>query len=249
MNRITKKNTAMKKLLLSLIVLLSLQAFAQHDAVINDANAQLRNLNAGFSSIYVSDGIELYLTQGGEESIAISASDNKYLDRYKTEVSNGTLKIYFDNKGINWTGNDKRKLKAYVSFKTLEKLSASGGAQVKMKSTLSANKLECTFTSGSTFNGEVKTTALDIIQNSGSQVNMKGEKNSLRVVASSGAIFQGYDLTVDVCDAHASSGAGVRVNVNKELTVKASSGGGIRYKGNGIIRDMNVSSGGIVKKG
>ncbi|CAN5499514.1 head GIN domain-containing protein [soil metagenome] len=239
----------MKKLLLSLIVLFSLQAFAQNDAVMNDANVQKRNLNAGFSAIYVSDGVELYLTQGNEESIAISASDNKYLERYKTEVSNGTLKIYYDNKGINWTGNDKRKLKAYVSFKTLEKLSASGGAQVNMKSLLSANKLECTFTSGSMFNGEVKTTVLAVDQNSGSQVNMTGETNSLKVEASSGAIFKGYDLAVDVCDAQASSGAGVRVNVNKELTVKASSGGGIRYKGNGVIRDMNVSSGGIVKKG
>ncbi|MEO6229745.1 MAG: head GIN domain-containing protein [Ferruginibacter sp.] len=239
----------MKKLLLSLVVLVSLQAFAQHDAVMNDANVQKRNLNAGFSAIYVSDGVELYLTQGNEESIAISVSDNKYLDRFKTEVSNGTLKIYYDNKGINRTGNEKRKLKAYVSFKMLEKLDASGGAQVSMKSSLTANKLECTFTSGSTFNGQVKTNELNIGQSSGSQVNMTGETNSLKVDASSGAIFKGYDLTVDVCDAQASSGAGVRVSVNKELTVKASSGGGIRYKGNGVIREMNVSSGGIVKKG
>lgn len=249
MNRITKKIIAMKKLLLSLIVLLSLHAFAQHDIVIDDTNAQKRNLNAGFSSINVSDGIVLYLTQSDEESIAVSASDDKYLDRYKTEVSNGTLRIYYDNKGINWTGKDKRKLKAYVSFKTLEKLTASGGALVNMKSQLSTNKMDCTFSSGSIFKGEVKTNELAITQNSGSQVSMSGETNNLKVAASSGAMFKGYDLIVDICDAHATSGAGVRVNVNKELTVKASSGGGIHYKGKGIIRDMDICSGGIVKKG
>ncbi|MCY7292169.1 MAG: DUF2807 domain-containing protein, partial [Ferruginibacter sp.] len=102
----------MKKLLFSLVVLLGLQSFAQSDAIMNDANAQKRTLSGSFSAISVTDGIELFLTQGNEESIAISASDNKYLERYKTEITDGTLKIYYDNKGLNWTGNEKRKLKA-----------------------------------------------------------------------------------------------------------------------------------------
>ena len=239
----------MKRLFLSLIVLLSVKAFAQNDQLINDANAQKRTLSGSFNSISVTDGIELYLTQGNEESIAISASDDKYLERYKTEVDNGTLKLYYDNKGLNWTGNEKRKLKAYVSFKTLEKLHGSGWASVKMKSKLSGNKLEYTFTSGSRFTGEVNVSEMDVIQNSGADIDITGKADKLKVDVSSGAIFKGYELTVDYCDAKATSGAAVRINVNKELTVKANSGGGIRYKGTGVIKDMNVNSGGNVKKG
>ena len=247
--RITSKCIAMKRLLFSLVVLFSLQAFAQNDEVINDANAEKRTLSGSFTSISVTDGVELYLTQGNEESIAISASDPKYLERYKTEVDNGTLRIYYDNKGVNWTGNEKRKLKAYISFKTLEKLHGSGGANVKMKSILTSNKMEYIFTSGSRFSGQVNIGEMDVSENSGADVDVTGKATNLKVDVSSGAIFKGYDLVVDYCDAKASSGGGVRVNINKELTVKASSGGGIRYKGNGVIKDMNISSGGNVKKG
>ena len=239
----------MKQTLLSLILLLSIGAFAQNDAVINDPNVQKRTLNGSFSAIQVSDGIELYLTQGNEESIAISASEDKYLERYKTEVDNGTLKLYYDNKGMPWNTNDRRKLKAYVSFKTLQKLRASAGANVKMKSVLKTEKLESSFTSGARFDGEVDVETLDISSSSGAEINMTGKSGKLKVDVSSGAIFKGYELVVDFCDAEASSGAGVRINVNKELTVRASSGGGVRYKGTGVIRDMDVSSGGNVKKG
>ena len=239
----------MKKLIVCLFVLISIASKAQNDAVVNDANAQKRSLNGSFSTITVTDGIELYLTQGNEESIAVSASDTKYMERYRTEVSNGVLKIYYDNKGINWTGNEKRNLKAYVSFKTLQKLNASGGAEVVMKSVLAADKMECTFTSGSRFTGELNINDLDVAENSGASINISGKAGKLKIEVSSGAIFKGYELSADYCEAKASSGASVRVNVNKELTVKANSGGGIHYKGEGVIKDMNVNSGGIVKKG
>ena len=239
----------MKKLLTVLMVVTSLVTFAQSDAVINDANAQQRNLKESFSAISVTDGIDLYLTKGSQESIAVSASDDKYFERYKTEVENGVLKIYYDNKGINWTGNEKRKLKAYVSFKTLQKINASGGAAVIMKSVLAANKMQCTFTSGSRFTGEVNIGGMDINENSGALIDITGKAANLKIDASSGSVFKGYELASDYCSAKASSGGSVRINLNKELNVKASSGGGIRYKGNGVIKEMDVSSGGNVKKG
>ncbi|MEO6541951.1 MAG: hypothetical protein ABIN74_13195, partial [Ferruginibacter sp.] len=76
----------MKKLLFSLLAILSLSAFAQDTKVINDANATPRTLSGSYTAISVSSGIELYMTQGNEESIAVSASDQKHLDRLITEV-------------------------------------------------------------------------------------------------------------------------------------------------------------------
>ena len=88
----------------------------------------------------------------------------------------------------------------------------------------------------------------DVVQNSGASIDITGIAGNLKVEVSSGAVFKGYDLATDFCDAKATSGGSVRINVNKELTVRAHSGGGIRYKGNGVIKDMNVNSGGNVKK-
>jgi Putative auto-transporter adhesin, head GIN domain len=238
----------MKKLFLSLITLITLSAFAQEKTVINDANAQKRNLSGSFTGISVSDGVDLYLTQGNEESVAVSASDEKFMERFKTEVEDGTLKIYYDNKGINRSVNDRRKLKAYVSFKTLEKLHASGGAGVRMQGSLDAENLEMKFTSGSSFNGKIKAKDMMVEQNSGSSINISGSAEKFKVDVSSGAIFKGFDLAVDYCDAKASSGGGVRVTINKELNAKANSGGGVRYKGDAVIKEINVNSGGSVKK-
>jgi hypothetical protein len=237
----------MKQLFISLITLLSLSSFAQ-DAVVNDNNAQQRTLSSPFTAITVSDGVDLYLTQSDEESMAVSASDEKYMENFKTEVVNGTLKIYYDHNGFNWVNTDKRKLKAYVSFKTLEKLSASSGASVMMKSTLTSDRLECKFTSGARFEGKVNITELEVSQNSGSSVDISGATEKLDVGVNSGAMFKGYELTVDYCEAKASSGGGVRVHVKKELSAKANSGGGIRYKGDGVIKDLDVNSGGQVKR-
>ena len=238
----------MKKLFLSLVTLLSLAAFAQENTVINDANAQKRTLNDSFTGISVSDGIDLYLTQGNEESIAISASDEKYMEHFKTKVENGVLKIYYDYEAINWASNDKRKLKAYVSFKILEKLHASGGAAVKVQGSFNLAYLEMKFTSGSSFNGKVTANDLTIDQNSGSEITITGSAAKLKVDVSSGAIFKSFDLAVEYCDAKASSGGSVRVTINKELNAKANSGGGIRYKGDAVIKEVNVNSGGMVKK-
>jgi len=238
----------MKKLFLSLITFITVAAVAQDKTVVVDGNATKRTLTESFTGISVSDGIDLYLSQGGEESVAVSASDEKYMERFKTEVENGVLKIYFDNKGIKWATNDKRKLKAWVSFKTLEKLHASGGADVKIEGEITADNLDIKFSSGSALNGKLKASSLTVEQNSGSGINISGSANKISVEVSSGAVFKGYDLAVDYCDAKASSGGGIRLTINKELSAKANSGGGVRYKGTAVIKEVDVNSGGIVKK-
>jgi hypothetical protein len=239
----------MKKLVFSLLALtVGIVALKAQTTVIADANAKVRLLNGSFTAITVSDGVELYITQGNEETIAVSASDDAILQRFKTEVVNGTLKIYFDHKGLDWINNRKRKLTAYVSFKTLEKLHASGGASVKAKNTIEAGDLEMDFSSGSRFDGSINAKTLDIDQSSGSGMDLSGKAGKLKIDASSGARFQGFGMEVDYCNAEATSGGSVRIGVNKELTGKASSGGSVRYKGTAVIHDIDVSSGGIVKR-
>lgn len=238
----------MKKLFLSLVCLLSLAAFAQDSKTIADPNATVRTLNGSFTAISVSSGVDLYITQGNEESLAVSASDEKYMSRFKTEVVNGTLKIYYDNNGVSWTNHDNRKLKAYVSFKTLQKLHGSAGSSVTVKGSMAAEDLDMKFSSGSEFEGQVNAKQLTIDQNSGSEINITGKADKLVIEVSSGASFKGYDMAVDFCNAQASSGGEVKITINKELTAKANSGGGIRYKGAGLIRDININSGGVVKK-
>jgi hypothetical protein len=237
----------MKKLLLSLITFLSLSAFAQDNNTINDANATKRSLSGSFTAISVSSGIDLYLSQGNEESLAVSVSDQKYMERFKTEVVNGTLKIYYDNKGVSWK-SENRKLKAYVSFKTLQRLNVSSGSDAVVSGSINADNFDLDVSSGADFKGAIIAKTLSVDVSSGASISISGKSDKLKVDVSSGADFKGYDLVTDYCDASASSGAGVHVTINKELNANASSGGDIHYKGTALIRDIKTSSGGSVKK-
>ena len=221
-------------------------AMAQNK-VVNDKNAQARNVK-GFHAIKVSNGIHLYLNQGNEEAVAVSASEEKYRDHIITEVDNGVLKIYFDNSNWRFWDDDKRKLRAYVSCKSLDGLVASSGAQVDVDGSLTSPDLSMRLSSGANFSGAVAVSTLKVDQGSGAQANISGTASKLSVEASSGATCKAYDLQTDICDATTSSGASLRVTVNKELSASAHSGGQIYYKGSGLIRDISTSSGGEVSR-
>lgn len=238
----------MKILFVLFSSILGMGVMAQKNATIDDADAKPRTLNGSFKAISVSDGISLFLTAGTEESVAVSFADEKYESKFKTEVEDGVLKIYFDNRGINYNDNKRRQLKAYVSFKTLEKLTASGGASVKLPVGVTLDNFEMKFSSGSLFEGEVKAKAITLDQSSGSAITMSGSAEKIEIESGSGAIFKGYDFTTDYCDAKASSGSEIRISVGKELSAKAHSGANIHYKGTAVIKDIDISSGGAVKK-
>jgi hypothetical protein len=237
----------MKLLVFSFLILFNYTLFAQQPAV-KVANAQKRTLSGSFTSIMVSDGIDLFLTQGKTESISVNASDEKYLERFKTEVENGILKIYYSSKGLEWPGNSKRKLTAYISFKNLNLIKASGRAQVMAKNNFTLKDINLQFFSGSIFNGKIKANNVTVDQNSGSNINIAGKASSLKIDASVGASFKGFDLQVDVCEAKAKTGATILINVNKELNAKAVTVGSIHYKGKAVIINIKTGSGGVVAR-
>lgn len=234
----------MKKLVLvSISLLLTIFVFAQ--TKVNDPNAAVRSVK-GFHAIKVSHGIQLLLNQGNTEAVAVSASEEEYRDRIKTVVENGVLRIYYDNDLLKQKGN--KKLKAYVSFEKLDGLDASSGASIKVDGEIKVSQLGIETSSGAVFSGKVNVGSLEVDQSSGSVITVSGNAQKLAVETSSGSIFHGYELVVENCDAETSSGSGVQVTVNKELSVKASSGGNVSYKGNGVIRNIKTSSGGNVSK-
>lgn len=236
----------MKKVLILLPVLFSVTFLFAQNTIVHDANAELRNISS-FHAIEVSNGIDLLLKQGSQEAVAVSASDPEIRNRIKTVVENGTLKIYFDNKGLH-ESNNKKNLKAYVSCKNIDGLEANSGADVNTDGNLSVGSLNITLSSGADFDGMITATQLNIDQSSGSDMTIKGKVNDLKITTTSGSDFNGYELASETCQADASSGSDIEITVNKTLQAQASSGGGIKYKGNGVITNVSNSSGGKIKK-
>src|SRR5215208_7007476 len=124
----------MKKLFPFLCLsLLATICFAQ-DKTVYDANAEKRTTGS-FHAIRVSHGVELLLKQGDTEALAISAETKEQRDAVKTEVVNGELKIYIEQKFMNWWKQLRRngvRVKAYVSFKNLDKIDGSSGSKTNI---------------------------------------------------------------------------------------------------------------------
>lgn len=240
----------MKKLILAAFTSLCLVfAFAQNK-VIHDVNAEARPVTS-FNAIKVSQGIELLLTHGSTEALAVSADEKEHRDAIKTEVISGELRIYIEQNAVKWWKqliSKGKKPKAYVSYVNLEKIDGSSGAKINVDGSINSAVLSINISSGATMTGNVKSKNLTVEQSSGGRSYIDGSAQNLHVNSSSGAHFYGYDLAVTKCKAEASSGGKIQLNVSNELAAYASSGGGINYKGEGAIMDISTSSGGKIRK-
>ncbi len=236
----------MKKLLLSIAVfVVSVSAIAQK-SVINDPNASPRTISGSFNKIKISGGIDLYLSQYESESVAVSATTEKFRDNIKTVVENNTLKIYYDG-GKNWVSGDK-KLKAYVSFKTLEKLEASGACDVQVAGAITSRSLEIDFSGASDFKGAVEVEDLTIDLNGASDARISGKAKNLSVQSTGASDVKGYDLVTETCTAKASGASDINITVNKEISAHASGASDISYRGNAVIKDKQASGASSVSK-
>ncbi|MBL0135641.1 MAG: DUF2807 domain-containing protein [Chitinophagaceae bacterium] len=238
----------MKKVL-SLILIASIAINTSAQQLYNDANAQPRTLNGSFHAIKVSNAIDVYLSQGNEEGIAVSAVSDEVRNKIKTVVENGVLKIYFESEGNWWKQSGNKRMRAYVSFKQLDKITASGASDVVVNGAFKANELELHFSGASDFKGSITANELSVDINGASDITLgSGKVTSLKIVASGASDFKGYDLEADNCSVSASGASSIKVTVNNELNASASGASDIHYKGNGKIRDLKSSGASSVSR-
>jgi hypothetical protein len=229
----------MKKIFLFLLVLITANISRAQNEIVVDPNASLRTLSGNFSTIKISGGIDLYLSQSDDVAIAVSAAEEKYKDAIKTTIENGVLKIYYEgDKG--WRMKDK-KLRAYVSFKNLEKLDASGACGVIVSGTITTTSLDLVLSGASGFKGAVKLNSLKLNLSGASDVKISGTANTVDIASSGASDVDGYDLVTDICNAKASGASDINITVNKELNASASGASEIHFKGSGLIKDMHSS--------
>ena len=229
----------MKKIFFLFTVLcFSVIVNAQKQFVV-DPNAEIRSLNGSFNSIIVSGGIDLYISQSDKEELAVSASEEKFIAGIKTIVQNNTLKIYYDgDKG--WSSRNKH-MRAYVSFKELEKLEASGASDIQVAGEMTTASLLLKLSGASDFKGKVIVTSLIMDLSGASDVTISGSASVVVIESSGASDVKGYDLVTDMCTAKASGASDVNITVNKELNARASGSSDIYYKGSAVIKDMQSS--------
>lgn len=207
---------------------------------INDPNAVVREAK-NFTAISISNAFDVYLTQSNEEeAVAVSAGESKDRDLITVEVKNGILYIGLKKDGWKWMRGNK-KLKAYISFRKIDKLDVSGASDVYIQGTITADNLKIDLSGASNLRGKMDTKKMTIDLSGASDMTVSGRSSQLTVDASGASKFKGAELVTDFCNARATGASDIRITVNKELSAHASGASDVKYRGEGVIRDIKTS--------
>ncbi|MBA4196536.1 MAG: hypothetical protein C0459_03180 [Chitinophaga sp.] len=248
--RSTTKLKKMKKIFLLIVAAgLATFSFAQDTKnLVYDANAQPRKVES-FTGIEVSNAISLYISQGKETAVAVSMDGNDNIDKIKTVVKNGVLKIYVEGGMWNkWNWGDKR-IKAYVTVADIKRIEASGACKVTVADKLKSADLKINISGASVFKGQLDVTALSVDVSGASNATLSGNAATINIDASGASSLKAYDLVANACSAEASGASSIHVNVTKEFTkVQASGASSIRYKGDAAVKNFEASGASSIKK-
>lgn len=229
----------MKKIFSLLLLVTSFSAL-MGQKTINDANAELREVK-NFHGISVSSAFDVYLSQSNDEAVAVSASDRETRGRIKVEVRDGILYVGLEKGNWKWNTNDK-KLKVYISFKTLDKLSASGSCDVYVDGVINSDDLKVNLSGSSDIRqAKLNVKKLDIDLSGSSDMKVSGIATNLTIDVSGSSQFKGENLISDFCKANASGSSDISITVNKELSARTSGSSDVLVKGEGVIRDLKTS--------
>lgn len=237
-----------KQILLIISAFVFATGFAQDEKkLVFDANAQERKVGP-FNAIEISGAINLYLSQGKEEAVAVSSSEPELLDKIKTIVRNNTLYISLDTKGMSWKSWGNNQIKAYVTFTDLIKLEASGACNIKSAGKMKLDDIKLQLSGASDFNGEIEAGSIRVDLSGASQASLKGTAEKATYYASGASSIKAFDFAANFCKIDASGASSIRVLVNKEISAEASGASSIQYKGEAMIKDFNSSGASSVKR-
>lgn len=193
-----------------------------------------------FTMVSASEGIAVYVTQADDFNIKVEADEN-IIDLIGTDIKNGKLRIH----AIENIGRSTKKV--YVSLPNITGLSSSSGANLQTENAIESKKITVDGSSGAIINIEVTANEIDIDASSGANLSISGEVEEAIVDVSSGGNINAKKLETQNCDAEASSGGNVSINVSKSLVADASSGGNISYSGDPDVEKKKSVSGSVHK--
>ncbi|MEC4112648.1 DUF2807 domain-containing protein [Myroides pelagicus] len=191
-----------------------------------------------FSTIGVSQGIQVKFTYGEKKAIEVDAEDKELLDKIMTEVSaNGHLSIYVEGKTVKKRnsvktvsyGTNGKSVVVTISNPTLEGVSAKSSGKFELLNQAKARHFKLAVSSSGKYTGQ-KVTAdeLDID------------------LSSSGKATGAFNVMNETEIHTSSSGKGEFELTTNDLEVSVSSSGKLSLKGKAQKVDARVSSSGKI---
>lgn len=204
--------------------------------------SEVRQL-APFKGVKSGEAIDVYLKKGDKESAKVEV-DGVSLSDVLTEVSGSYLRIHM--RDGNYRG--RRSVKVYITYVSLEKISASSASNVFSEGTVKTSKMDVSVGSAASVELNLEADFVSVDAASAGDITLEGKAREMILEASSAGSIDAYNFECEKVSATASSAGSAKLNVTKSLNAEASSGGSIRYRGSPTSTNTDSSSGGSVKK-
>lgn len=203
-----------------------------------------------FTTIHISAGIELVVTQGMEQKVTVQTGEN-IVEYITAQVTNGELRLTNAN-NCNWV-RDYNSTTVYVTTPHLEKIYSASQFGVKSQGVLSFPSLQLQSgitgeTASGTFNLNVNCENLVVEDNQAAYFVLTGAVNSLTVNFYSGdSRFDGAGLLAQGVNVFHRSSNDIIVNPQQSVTGTLYSTGNLVLKNTPPVIDVQqVYTGSII---
>lgn len=204
------------------------------------ANVQNRHLS-GFKGVNVGGSFDVYITQGSSESVKVDAPAD-IMDRVRTEVVDGVLKIYAKG-GWSWGNMFKdAKVKVYVTARDLNSIGVSGSGNTYFKDGVTSNTLQLSVSGSGDMVGRVSAKELESHISGSGTMRISGRTVNSAVSVSGSGDFYGSDLITTHTAIRVSGSGDAAINASDKIEASVSGSGSIRY--NGGAKDVSSSKSG-----
>jgi hypothetical protein len=216
---------------------------------------------SSFHAIDVSSGFDVILVQGNSEDLTLTVQEN-LLEYITVKVDNGILKI-FAEKNINPT----EAMKARITFKSLDKMTVSGGGDISAETALNVPNLDIHISGGGDITTVINTGELFCNISGGGDAKISGNISKYNLDLTGGGditsevnasvlsckISGGGDVTLKSkektsdADVEISGGGDLNLDLNSEkLKCTVSGGGDAILAGQVSDLDLNLNGGGDI---
>jgi hypothetical protein len=239
----------MKKLLIVLFTLISINSFAQKWETIK-GNGQIKKETrelSNFTSLSSQGSMNVQIAYGNSNSITIEADEN-LLPYIETSVENGKLSIK-SKKNVNLKSTSK--INVYVSMTKINSLLLSGSGNINGSGAFTNDAKTDMGVSGSgnlTLNFDTFKD-LDLSIAGSGNIELKGNgTNTISAHISGSGNIDCSNISSNNVDAKISGSGNVKVYASNSIDAKISGSGNVFYKGNATKISSKVAGSGKVLK-
>ncbi len=203
---------------------------------------------SGFSSIFISDNVNLYLTQDPIYSVRVEAGEH-LIPLITTELKHDSLYVRNKNK-CNWVRSYKPKVNVYISLPSLVFIQNSGCGTITTTNTLTGDSLRFYSINASgdlTLNMDVKKCYLTI-HTGCLNVNASGKADYIDIYYNGDGMIHCENVVSHLASVTNKSTGNIYVNVSDNFYYNISYNGNIYYRGDPpILYGYDTGNGQLLK--